>query len=322
MPIGEKIRSSRRLGGALRCQRQLFIFAVVASLVLLLCLIIRYSHAGLGDQLLDGNNDAKYDSYGFFTDISDKNWELMKANARSEPLFLNISHPEHGSQNGAIWMMENFDPIFNCLHAKRIGGRGDGGKWVCDPHRLRGKKDCLVYSVGSRGEYKFEDGLIDFLGDKRQCEIHVFDPDPKFDREINKDKNIVYHSFGLKSSYRASRTWGGLEFRTIFEVLHLLGHENRRIDIFKVDCEGCEWTDYKDWLDKRVDVRQLLLETHMTVRQENTTTSELFEAFIDHGFIPFAKEANTHPAAKPPGHLFEYGFVRLRASFLDRKKKA
>ena len=81
----------------------------------------------------------------------------------------------------ALWMFDNVDPMFTCPHARRVGGRGDGPKWVCDPHRLRKMPDCLVYSVGSAGNYIFEDGLYDIVGTKN-CEIHVFDPNSQYER--------------------------------------------------------------------------------------------------------------------------------------------
>jgi hypothetical protein len=71
----------------------------------------------------------------------------------------------------------NVDPLFTCPHTRRIGGRGDGPK--CDPHRLRRLNDCLVYSIGSAGNFMFEDGLNDIVRNKH-CEIHVFDPEPRF----------------------------------------------------------------------------------------------------------------------------------------------
>ena len=34
----------------------------------------------------------------------------------------------------------------------------------------------------------------------------------------------------------------------LYEMIQRLGHEDRRIYILKIDCEGCEWTIYHDWL--------------------------------------------------------------------------
>ena len=59
---------------------------------------------------------------------------------------------------------------------------------MCDPMRLpvvakmreeklgsEGKQGCLIYSVGSEGNFMFEDGVRDLLG-VDACEIHIFDP--------------------------------------------------------------------------------------------------------------------------------------------------
>ena len=45
-------------------------------------------------------------------------------------------------------------------------------KWLCDPHRLN-KDDCLIYSVGSNGQFTFEAALNEVAP---KCEVHVFDP--------------------------------------------------------------------------------------------------------------------------------------------------
>lgn len=260
---------------------------------------------------------AKKDSFGFFTDIDDKHWKRMQKASQREVLFRRPKSPEKDSEMGALWMLENVDPIFTCLHQRRIGGRGDGAKWVCDPHRLAEKEDCLIYSIGSAGQYQFEDGLISFLG-KPHCEIHVFDPNRSYAR--NKDpekKNIHYHNWGLRSSYRESPTFGnGYIFKSALDIVRDLGHEGRRIDIFKIDCEGCEWTTYKDWLNSKLDIRQILIETHISTHREDVPVNRFFREFVERGFLPFSKEANTHPNARPVGTLFEYGFVRLNPDFL------
>jgi hypothetical protein len=94
-----------------------------------------------------------------------------------------------------IWA-SNYEPTFTCPMERKIGSRGDGGKWTCDPHRIPRKhiklmmnvfyafldvqnafvlfveKTCLVYSFGSNEQFDYEQAILDLLG----CEIHTFDP--------------------------------------------------------------------------------------------------------------------------------------------------
>ena len=170
-----------------------------------------------------------------------------------------------------MWYQFNGDPDFSCSHDTRIGTL-DGAKWVCDPHRLTKqanrqmeqfkaegrdvKAGCLVYSVGSNGNFKFEEALADYL--PGTCEIHTFDFDPSYAKKVPKGKNIFYHPWGFKSSYvekqQADLSLG--DFKTFDETKAALGHVGRPIDIFKIDCEGCEWTTYKDWLTGRYSYAQ------------------------------------------------------------------
>ncbi|CAE8596625.1 unnamed protein product [Polarella glacialis] len=57
---------------------------------------------------------------------------------------------------------------------------GDGGKWVCDPERITKQVNsggsCLVYSVGSNGQFDFEARVLRDISPS--CEVHVFDPAP------------------------------------------------------------------------------------------------------------------------------------------------
>jgi len=141
---------------------------------------------------------------------------------------------------------------------RKIGGLGDGPKWICDVDRI-GKvaklrqqqrtrnqvsssqgSECLVYSIGSNGDFKFENAIIDTLGPI--CEVHIFDPG-NFAKAGLAEKNIFYHQWGLNSSYYPYKfkKEGDWELLTFQETQKKLGHENRTIDIFKIDCEGCEW---------------------------------------------------------------------------------
>jgi hypothetical protein len=53
-----------------------------------------------------------------------------------------------------------------------------------------------------------------------------------------------------------------MQFQTMEETVRKLGHAGRTIDLFKIDCEGCEWYTYKDWFQAGVDIRQVLVEVH------------------------------------------------------------
>jgi hypothetical protein len=275
---------------------------------------------------------AKIESFGFFDDIDENTWKNHQQRARNEPIYFNIANPNLHSSKWARWLLYNVDPIFTCPNLRRVGGRGDGPKWTCDPHRLINQDDCLIYSFGSFGVYLFEDGINNVLRNMHanqnsdnatsnwlpNCEIHVFDPDPKFARNNdNVVNNIHYHAIGLKSSYEAfdyGRFPTTFEFLSIQEIQQRLKHTNRRIDMFKIDCEGCEWSTYRDWLQPNIDIRQVLIETH----ELRGAPSNLFDRFFDMGFVLYSKEANTHPAAKPFGVTFEWGFLKLHPNFLQR----
>lgn len=260
---------------------------------------------------------ARKQSWGFFDDVADSDWRRYQQRARDEPWY----NPRK-INNTALWLMLNVDPIFTCPHLRRVGGRGDGPKWTCDPHRLLNQPDCLIYSVGSKGVYVFEDGLIKMMGDKKKhCEIHVFDPDPRYSRHGDPEqKNIHYHAWGLKGAHdlvdpsKKNKQFANMTFLSIFDIMTRLGHTDRTVDVFKIDCEGCEVTSHQDWLSESVDIRQILLETHFGLKDTNVTA--FFDRFLNRGFLPFSKEANTHPGARPTGQLFEWGFVRLHTDFL------
>lgn len=57
-----------------------------------------------------------------------------------------------------------FLPVLECPAAdggmRRLGGDGDGGKWLCMAERLRDKAGCVIYSIGSLGNYEFELAML------------------------------------------------------------------------------------------------------------------------------------------------------------------
>ena len=162
-----------------------------------------------------------------------------------------------------------------------------------------------------------EDGLLGLLGPV--CEIHVFDPfdyeakRPDLFANATRPNNIHYHRWGFRSSY--DETYKPFvkegEFQSLQETLSKLGHQNRPIDIFKIDCESCEWYSFRDWFD--ADIRQLLVETHGLPSNQQTAL-DFFYGFQQRHFYLYHKEPNIHPWSKGEG--VEWAYIRLHPDFI------
>jgi hypothetical protein len=198
---------------------------------------------------------------------------------------------------------------------------GDGQKWVCDPHRIASQESCIVYSVGSNGDFSFELGIQKIAP---RCEIHIFDF-TDYANHMPKGLNATYHAWGIKpvndSTIQVTksanfvgntlwRTRPTLDWKTFPEIVELLGHNGRVIDIFKIDCEGCEFYTYKDWLAANADIRQILVEIHGTP----SVTDEMFGNIHYANYVMFHKEPNIQWSG---GSCVEFSFLKLNKSFFE-----
>jgi len=76
------------------------------------------------------------------------------------------------------------------------------------------------------------------------------------------------------------------------------------------DCEGCEWTGYKDFIE--LDARQILVQTHNTA----PNAGELFDGLLNAGYMIYAKEADMHPWHSRRHFLIvDWSFIKLSPSF-------
>ena len=123
------------------------------------------------------------------------------------------------------------------------------------------------------------------------------------------------HAWGLKPTYGEVVSYGtfmekkkgfqGLDFFTLAETVARLGHTGRMIDIFKIDCEGCEWSTLKDLLDK--NIQQILVEVHSVYNNSD----QFFDDLHDGGYVTFHKEPNLPSGAK----CIEFSFLKLAKAF-------
>jgi len=134
-------------------------------------------------------------------------------------------------------MFDLFTPTWSCDVDIRFGGAGDGGKFFCDPHKIR-FGDCLVYSFGLNTFTPYEQDVKELLN----CEIHGFDPTPGLDfSHINK-MGIKTHVIGMAESDTQIKIQGQMvPAMTLESIINMLGHQKRKIDVLKMDIESYEW---------------------------------------------------------------------------------
>lgn len=219
-----------------------------------------------------------------------------------------------GAQISAAWYQENAEPAYTCLLQERIGPPGEGGKWVCNPDKLRRSKRCIVYSVGSRNDFRFEEAILRNVSSA--CEVHVFDH--TVTNPTNIPQGMEFHPWGLAAQSDPSNS-----MFTLHDMLEKLDHVGKKIDIFKIDCDGCEWTTYPDWLDSKngVLIDEILVEVHSGTSEpkDNPIARQFMQKLYDHNFLIFHKEPNVQYFRK--GELcVEYGFKHVTSTGIRAAK--
>jgi len=201
-----------------------------------------------------------------------------------------------------VTAFDMYEPEALCITDERFGSReryrafGDGPKFICGVDVLAAKSNstsdgCLVYSIGSNNDIAFEEATYNHIG----CEIHTFDP--TLDKPFVGDKYATFHPWGLgEDGAKMSgnrKDWVGMSME---HVLRELGHENRTIDILKIDCEGCEWTVLPVFFDLvasgKFQVNQVLVELHNFFNIPQQTINNFFSAADKARLRIFHKERN------------------------------
>jgi hypothetical protein len=108
----------------------------------------------------------------------------------------------------------------------------------------------------------------------------------------------------------------GQEFYGLKDTVKMLGHENvGAIDVFKIDCEGCEWTTFDAWLQPDMpDLKQILIEIH---KPPADIATYFFDTLQASGYARFHKEVNI---ICPEAGATEYSFIKLSKDFFPESK--
>ncbi|GBG00334.1 hypothetical protein Rsub_13104 [Raphidocelis subcapitata] len=159
-----------------------------------------------------------------------------------------VTSPE---KEASLWKrFDPFNPFIACppeQPLRRVGSAADGGKMLCDLSRLQ--PPCVIYSLGSNGDYSFEREMLDLT----KCDIHTFDC--TFDGRSQSSRHFYHKTcLGLPSS--------GPLFKEYDTVLAELGHG--RVDFLKIDIEGHEPSVLQSLTTNKGPLpRQVAIEMHM-----------------------------------------------------------
>jgi len=86
---------------------------------------------------------------------------------------------------------------------------------------------------------------------------------------------VNYHQIGLGSDDPP-------RFKSLKTVVNELGHNNRTVDIFKIDCEGCEWATAKHWFEADITLRQIQIELHQSKVDD---TPRFFDMMYENKYV-------------------------------------
>jgi len=246
---------------------------------------------------------SKQKSFGFFCETK-KDWKIKRAIfEEQETKQISPGTDSFFHTNKGFWWQLNYEPNFSCSFEKRMGLKGDGGKWICDPHRIKEvvqekQEKCGVLSFGSNNKYEFEESIIAELP---MCEIHTFDHTIN---PANVPPTVNFHKIGINYTNSES-AW------TLETIMNKLSLKHLTIEILKIDIESWEW-DILVGVDGKAGVlfqddlpffRQLSIELHPT---DIPRTRSFFAQMKALGYVIAHKEPNT----MMEGRLQEYLFIK------------
>ncbi|KAL3858127.1 hypothetical protein ACJMK2_012738 [Sinanodonta woodiana] len=173
-----------------------------------------------------------------------------------------------------------------CQRVIRIGSFLDGGKEMCIDEPYKPKRPCLVYSFGINWLWDFDEDIVSMFG----CEVFAFDPGMSNETDyFIKGPNITFYKIGIWDRHMVNEQ--GWHLMTLKQIRKKLGHENRIIDVLKIDIEWAEWTVLPEIIasGELQTVKQMLIEFHT---DDTMKTLLVFRMVYEARFRIFMRERN------------------------------
>ncbi|KAI1696683.1 methyltransferase domain-containing protein [Ditylenchus destructor] len=202
-------------------------------------------------------------------------------------------HELRAITNSSIFL--HFYPVLVfCVNIARFGRVGDGGKWVCNAHRIPDK--CAFYSLGINNEPSFDVDLQRFTNNRcKYIAVDRGDATPETLQNIE-NANGTYLKATVGNTPLPAQS-DGTETVSLRSLMSRYGDTN--IEVLKVDIEGAEREILAEMTE--VPICQILIELHFGTPLE---TLEFIRRLSQNNFYLFRQEVN--PAGM---HLSEYSFI-------------
>ena len=189
----------------------------------------------------------------------------------------------------------------------RYAGDGDGGKWLCSLAEL--EAPCLIYSLGSWGDFKLEEALVA----STSCDVWTFDctvPPSRMPASLPPRVSFDPVCVGADGNDG--------QFQSLPTIMARLRHS--AIHLLKMDIEGYEFSVIRS-LKAAADAdrasaarflpRQIAVEMHLhnlveDAHERAVTLVDAFQDLLDLNYVPVSREFNLLCA-----HCEEYVFIRL-----------
>lgn len=157
----------------------------------------------------------------------------------------------------------------------------DGGKFACNLNKMT-SSECVIYSIGSKGEYEFEASMLEHT----RCALHTFDCTGDFGYKAPPD--VVFHKICIGGKDKG-------HYLTLPSMMDRLGHE--RVHYLKMDVEGAEFEAIPLIETLPVNRRplQIAVEVHVEVKSNGNHLVKLIGflfLFHDLGYRLISRDDN------------------------------
>ena len=159
----------------------------------------------------------------------------------------------------ALWK-----PIFSCKEKMLLGGTGklDGSRFLCSSSAFATRKPCIIYSIGSNGDFDFEDSLLQAT---QSCTVHTFDctmgQTGAYNKTFERKDRHFFHPWCLSALNGEPNS----NYMTLDTMHKRLKHSWGTLALLKLDIEAFEHKVLGNFQKSdRFLPEQLTLEVHST----------------------------------------------------------